>query len=195
MAKCGAVCCGYIKFISIVYLAVNDVSIAKETLLSIQSFFTVSSEEELMQTQLVVYTNFLDMYAHIVQKYQNIVVETVSAHQLEEWIAPHKYIYKAKIHVLIHCIQKYKTTVLFVDGDTIFIKSPAEAIAAICDKNTVILHYIEDTLAYKTSRIELRASAERMHPHVKKNINQALYFHQTVLKEKLIDDGKDIYIY
>jgi len=87
---------------------------------------------------------------------------------------------------MIDVLQKQKSPSLFVDGDTMFLKSPQYIFNFIKKNNDVFLHYTENTLKYKTEKLFQRTKTSNLSDHVKKLLPYALNFHENILKNGYI---------
>lgn len=122
------------------------------------------------------------MYEDLVRENSSIILEVVNEKKLHEWVGPKGYIYRLKIMILLHSIEKYKCPLLLVDCDTIFITSPKDLLKRINDPNFVVLHYIENKLQNKTTLVEKNSQK----PLEKK-------FFKEVVDNGYLDDGTKRY--
>jgi len=117
---------------------------------------------------IVVYTDTPELYASM----ENITTEFVSDVLYRDWIGPENYIYRAKIKALQHCLNKYGLATLFVDADTMFIKSPVVIFRNI-GKQYYYLNYMENDMKYKVESIDI--SNNEITRHFYKTISSMQY--------------------
>lgn len=153
----------------LLYLAIFKKYIVNESIQSIKSFYAVANQELIRDTKIVVYTDMPSLYSSM----KHLIIEQVTDELYRDWIGPEEYIYRAKIKALQHCLNKYKLATLFVDADTMFIRSP-EKIFKNINNQYYYLNYIENDMRYKVSSIDIS------------NNEMTKYFYKTIYTTKYV---------
>ena len=70
---------------------------------------------------LIVYTDDPDYFKAFKSR---IIIEKLTEGAIEDWMGPHRYIWRIKIKAIEHTIDKYgQTDILFLDSDTMLINN------------------------------------------------------------------------
>ncbi|WP_026462942.1 hypothetical protein [Adhaeribacter aquaticus] len=74
-----------------------------------------------------------------------VTIIQVQPQTLVEFAGPHKYFHRIRHFLIQDCFKQFKSNILYVDGDTFFLKSPESLVLQISE-NTSIMHTCEFTL-------------------------------------------------
>lgn len=124
----------------LLYGAINSKNILSETIYSILSLFRIS-REEMRNYKIVIVTTFKKEMFGPLRAFNNVFIEQISSEIANNWInADQTYVFKVKIFILKYFFSKYKGNVVFVDSDTVFIKSPC-SIFDIIKENKAVMNF------------------------------------------------------
>lgn len=144
----------------IVFVAIGDHAIIQESLVSLQTLLKVTDRKFWDSHRVLVYTDMPERYG-LFSMNPNIIIETVSQQKAYSWTDGNKYKYKVKICALLDALQRYNSTVVLVDTDTMFLSSPETLFEDINTNRIAILNYAENTLEQIVEREKLRMLPER----------------------------------
>jgi hypothetical protein len=129
----------------IVYIAYGPDYLHKQVIFSILTLYHfLIKESEFERIKLIVYTDNKEIFEKNLCGI-NINYEILNPIKIKEYIGSFNHIHRLKICVIQHCFHKYKSDVLYVDGDTYFFKSPFDLINKI-SKDVSIFHTREFAL-------------------------------------------------
>ncbi|HVG41013.1 MAG TPA: hypothetical protein VM888_05320, partial [Chitinophagaceae bacterium] len=132
----------------IVYIAYGPDHLHKQVIFSILTlYYFLNIKGEFEKINLIVFTDKKEAFEKSLNGI-SIIYEILTPQEIKEYIGirEFKHIHRLKIFVLKHCFQKYKSNLLYIDGDTYFLKSPVELINKISN-NTSIFHAKEFELS------------------------------------------------
>ncbi len=123
---------------AVVYIAYGPDYLHKQVILSILTlYYFLSEKKEFQKISLIVYTDNREIFEDNLPGI-NIIFEILTFPKIKEYIGKFNHIHRLKICVLRQCLQVYKSTILFVDSDTYFLKSPSKLIDEISEKKTIL---------------------------------------------------------
>ena len=128
---------------SIIYLAHGPKHLHKQAILSILTLF-YHVDDILNNYEIIIYTDDTQIF----EKYlgsTKVAYEVLSRDWIQRSIK-NDYVHRIKICVIQHCMKKYGANVMFVDGDTYFLKSPLPLLQQI-SATTTVFHNFEYTIA------------------------------------------------
>jgi hypothetical protein len=143
----------------ILYIAYGPRHLHKQVILSILTLYDfLNKEGEFERINLIVYTDDKEIFEKNLGGI-NINFEIITPQMIQDYIGIFNHIHRLKISVIRHCFQTYKSNILYVDGDTYFLKSPSVLISKITD-DTSIFHVkefelIEGVTSYPAKAIGL----------------------------------------
>ena len=73
--------------------------------------------------QITIYTNDASLLKKYLKDFP-VNYEILSAAQIKEYRKPEGYVHRVKTCVMQECLKKYKLDMIFLDGDTFFLKNP-----------------------------------------------------------------------
>lgn len=128
---------------SIIYLAHGPKHLHRQSIFSILTLCHFLNFD-LTNINIVIYTDDQAVFEkHL--KGLPFKCEHLTNEQVKSYIK-NDYVHRVKICVIQDCMKKYGSNVLFVDGDTYFLKSPVNIINKISKEYTVF-HSFESTIA------------------------------------------------
>ncbi|RDC64114.1 hypothetical protein [Adhaeribacter pallidiroseus] len=99
-------------------------------------YFHIQSSSD--QIKIVVYTN----NAELLNKYLPtipLIIKLISDDDIKEYRGKQDFNHRMKILVIDHCMREFNCDILYVDGDTFFLKSPLNLIYSISE-NVSLMH-------------------------------------------------------
>lgn len=119
----------------IVYQSYGSNSIYTQTLFSIFTlkYFLDEGGSDLPY-QIIVYTDNAEVFS----KYK-IDTSIISQQEIQEWKGKYNFIHRVKIKIIEDVIKKYSDTIIYIDSDTYFLKSPIELFNSISTSNSLML--------------------------------------------------------
>ncbi len=111
----------------LIYLAFGKEEYLQETLYSLLTFYKFHQPTD--NLSVIVYTHKPEYFTKIIPK--GIIYHQLEPQTILQWKGPHDYIYRLKTKVLQDICSKYQGNFLFVDTDTVFLKSIAPLFAEI----------------------------------------------------------------
>lgn len=116
----------------IIYCVFNELNYIKEATYSILSLKRFS---DFPNINITIYTNLDEKNFFELFKYPNITIQKVDNSELRRWTNDSRYVYRAKIMVILHHFKQNKNSnLLFVDCDTYFINSPLKILESLDEK-------------------------------------------------------------
>ncbi len=103
----------------LLYCALENEDIVKETILSIHTLFSFNS---MIKPKVIICTDQKDKFDSFYESnncwyYDKLIFEQIDKYELTQWKGKYNYIYRVKIKALIYIFQKYDGNILFVDSD------------------------------------------------------------------------------
>jgi hypothetical protein len=138
----------------ILYLAFNNKSFINEAIFSIQTYFRLPEKREDQNTQIIVYTDKEDYFKESFPENKNILYEYLDDDKIACWLGENKFMYRLKIKVLMHFFDKYKSNVLLVDTDTIYMEDIQEYFEKLEKMNVAVMYYNENRLDQKIEYVK-----------------------------------------
>ncbi len=173
---------------AIVYIAYGPDHLHKQVILSILTlYYFLNKKGEFEKINLIVYTDNKEIFEKYLNEI-NIKYEILTSQKIKEYINNMGYIHRVKICVIKDCFQKYKSNILYVDGDTYFLKSPFELINKISD-DISIFHVKEFELIEQSRYTEGKAINFGYFPEI--FLNSVITKNNTSLKVKEIKIDKN----
>jgi hypothetical protein len=135
----------------LLYLAFNNKSFINEAIFSIRSYLQISENQN---TRIIIYSDKVEYFKKSFPDNKQIIYENLSANMIETWLGESKFMYRLKIKVLMHFIDKYQSNVMLVDTDTIFMKDIQDYFDKIDAKGVAVMYYNENRLDQKIEYIK-----------------------------------------
>jgi hypothetical protein len=145
---------------SIVYQAYGKKEVLYQTIYSI---LTLLQKTESKNFRIVIYTDQIDFLKKFFSPNDPVHYEYLSPEQMIEWKGAINFHHRMKIEILKDCSKKYDGNILYLDGDTYFVKDIAPVLENI-KENQSVMHIAEHNLK-KTKDI----LARKLYKFLKKN--------------------------
>lgn len=120
----------------VLYLSHGMESSYHQTALSILTLY-YHAKDDLDDTTVVVYTDnggfFEKCFAEI-----DLRIEILTKEQIKDYMGDHNFIHRVKTFVIQDCFTKYKTNLLYLDGDTLFLRNPLKLIHSISPVRSIM---------------------------------------------------------
>jgi hypothetical protein len=140
----------------ILYIAYGPSHLHKQVILSILTlYYFLNKEGELEKINLIIYTDDKEIFEKNLAGI-SINFEIITPKIIQDYRGHFNHIHRLKIAVIRHCFQKHESNILYVDGDTYFLKSPCELINKISN-DISIFHAKEFELIEGASDSQVKA--------------------------------------
>lgn len=145
---------------NIVYQAYGKKEVIYQTVYSALSLIEHSKTKDF---KIIIYTDLVDFVKQFLGSFDFVKYELLTPSQMTTWKGAHNFHHRMKIEILKDCSQKYDGNILYLDGDTYFVKGVEEVLGLISE-NQSVMHIAEETLR-KTKDI----LAKKIYKFLKKN--------------------------
>lgn len=119
----------------IVYQSYGSNSIYTQTLFSIFTLkYYLDEGESDFPYQIIVYTDNTEIFLRY-----KIDTSLITQQLIEEWKGKYNFIHRVKIKIIEDVAQKYNDTIIYIDSDTYFLKSPIGLFNSISPEISLML--------------------------------------------------------
>jgi len=125
---------------TLVYQAYGKPEIIRQSLFSILSFLRWDLGEKIL-----VYTDQSQQLTQFFQEISQVEIVSITPEQIKTWRGKIDFVHRVKIEVLLDAVKRQKDSILYLDGDTIFIKDP-KALFSQTNPGQSIMHLMESRL-------------------------------------------------
>lgn len=119
----------------VLYISLIDELYYHETVCSICSFFSLNPT---FDGKIVIYTDNKDFFINHLPDLEKIIILAIDKERINQLLNGSEYVFRLKILLLLDFSKQYIGKVLFVDGDTFFIKNTKQLFKRIDSKNFVL---------------------------------------------------------
>jgi hypothetical protein len=123
----------------LLFISVNEDIYHYETICSIKSFTELNSK---FKGKIVIYTDKKSFFLNHLSLSQNVIILDVDKEKIKQLLNGSEYIYRIKILLLLEFVRLNKGKVIFVDGDTFFLRKSNQLFRKI-NKKKALLHCFE----------------------------------------------------
>jgi len=120
----------------VLYLAHGTESVYHQTAFSILTLYH-HLNGDFEQVSVVLYTDnagFFEQYLGGI----DIAIEKLEKTQIVEFMGEYSFVHRVKTFVIKDCFSKYKKDVLYLDGDTMFLKNPLDLLKSITPQFSIM---------------------------------------------------------
>ncbi len=129
----------------LVYQAYGRDDIKRQTLFSIVSLLSNLRFEE-NDFQVWIYTEDVNFFEPYFANHANVKCKPVTMVQIKKWRGAIDFVHRVKVEILMDAAAQFIGDLYYCDGDTYFLKSPANLFDQVAD-NISLMHIAENTLA------------------------------------------------
>lgn len=125
---------------TLVYQAYGREDIIRQSLFSILTFLRWN-----LPHKVLVYTDQEAQVRDFFQGFSQVQVVALSADQIKKWRGAIDFVHRVKIEVLLDAVERSKDSILYMDGDTVFLKNP-ETMIGLVGPGQQVMHVMESRL-------------------------------------------------
>ena len=125
---------------TLVYQAYGREDIIRQSLFSILTFLRWGSKEKIL-----VYTDKANLVRTFFQAFSSVEVVEVAQEDLKKWRGQIDFVHRVKIEILLEASRRTKSSLLYLDGDTVFLKNPQDMISLV-GPGQHLMHVMESKL-------------------------------------------------
>lgn len=147
----------------IVYQAYGKEEIFEQAYFSLHSLFQNLSPKS--ETSVLVYTDHPDYFSDFKSRVgDRLTTRPVSSEELFQWAGPKNFVHRVKLEILRDASRTLKESLLYCDGDTIFLEDPS-SLSAKMTPTTSLMHVQEYRLGKPKDPL-----AKKLRKFAKKNV-------------------------
>lgn len=125
---------------TLVYQAYGREDIIRQSLFSVLTFLRWK-----LPHRVLVYTDQTAALVDFFAGFPQVEIVGISPDQIKRWRGAIDFVHRVKIEVLLDAVERSKDSILYLDGDTVFLKNPEEMIGLVGPGQSV-MHIMESRL-------------------------------------------------
>ena len=125
---------------TLVYQAYGREDIIRQSLFSILTFLRWGTKEKVL-----VYTDQKEKVEKFFRAVKSVEVVGMTPEHLRQWRGEIDFVHRVKIEILLDASKRAKSSLLYLDGDTVFLKNPQEMMTLVGPGQS-LMHVMESKL-------------------------------------------------